>query len=60
MELCDDGIWVSDDLNGVNDCKDGESIYLCIEFENDLPINILFSKKNFEYFKKRINEIEWK
>ena len=59
MELINNEIWFcSDDLNGVNLCEDQAGKYISIELAEHEPIiNIYLTKKDFDYFFKRMEEI---
>ena len=59
VEIINNGIWICDDLVGVNMVKEGSLAYLSIEHENEMELGIYLSKENFEYLKQRINEIEY-
>jgi len=59
VEIISNGIWIMDDLIGVNVVKEENIAYLSIEHENEMELGIYMTKKEFEYFKQRINEIEF-
>lgn len=59
VEIVNNGIWIMDDLTGVNIVKELNMAYLSIEHENEMELGIYMTKKDFEYFKERINEIEF-
>lgn len=59
VEIVDNGIWFYDDLAGVNLVKENDQVYLSIEHENEMELGIYLSKNDFEYFKKRIAQLEY-
>lgn len=57
MEIMDNTVFVCDDLMGFNIVEEEDgSKYISLEFDHDPEIQIHLTKKDLEYFFKRVKE----
>lgn len=62
MEFSDNQVWLIDDLKDITpdaDESDDGIVYLKILFKHEPTINLGLTKKDFDLFKKKLNEMEW-